>query len=124
MDGRRRVSETQSLYAGDWSGAGITSGGGRPALVPGSGSVLSNRILYQDTANSDFSNTLHPVRYSVDRLAATPQTMPLAHVTYDLDGQITYADMHPYINTGDVNAAPVPALADGTWGNVVAAGRP
>jgi hypothetical protein len=52
----------------------------------------------------------------------TPMVMPLARVEYD-GMNLTYADMEP-LNTGDVNAAPLPATAPGSWGQVVAAGRP
>ena len=96
-------------------------------------STLRNRVVYQDQANNDFSNlhlTAHPEAIrQANTLGpaprpAPPMTMPFAIVTYDLDGQVTYADMHPYINTGDVNAAPVPATDNGRWDQVAATGRP
>jgi len=57
--------------------------------------------------------------YGTDK---TPMVMPLARVEYD-GANLTYQDMEP-LNTGDVNAAPLAATAPGTWGQVVAAGRP
>ena len=52
----------------------------------------------------------------------TPMVMPLAVVTFHQDGA-TYQDLCP-LYTGDVNAAPLPATAPGSWGQVHAAGRP
>jgi len=51
---------------------------------------------------------------------ATPMTMPLAQVRITQDG-MTYETLQP-IFTGDVNAAPVPATAPGSWGQLYAAG--
>lgn len=53
---------------------------------------------------------------------ATPMEMPLALVTYDGEN-LRYDGLHP-LDTGDVNAAPVAATAPGSWGQVVAAGKP
>jgi hypothetical protein len=77
-------------------------------------SVLRNRILAQ---GGGASGSYHPYGTS-----ATPMIMPLAAVEYD-GVNLAYQDMHP-LNTGDVNAAPVAATAPGSWGQVVAAGRP
>jgi hypothetical protein len=52
----------------------------------------------------------------------TPMVMPLALVRVTQDG-MTYETMQPLF-TGDVNAAPLPATAPGSWGQLYAAGRP
>jgi hypothetical protein len=54
--------------------------------------------------------------------AATRMTMPLARVMIHGEG-MTYETIQP-IYTGDVNAAPLPSTAPGSWGQVYAAGRP
>jgi hypothetical protein len=76
-------------------------------------SVLHARILSQGTAGPDF----HPYGTT-----GTPMVMPLAAVTYD-GANLAYQDLHP-LETGDVNAAPIPATTPGSWGQVHAAGRP
>jgi hypothetical protein len=48
--------------------------------------------------------------------------MPLARVQITGEG-MTYETLQP-IYTGDVNAAPLPATAAGSWGQLHAAGRP
>jgi hypothetical protein len=53
---------------------------------------------------------------------ATPMVMPLARVMITGEG-MTYETLQP-IYTGDVNAAPLPATAAGSWGQLYAAGRP
>jgi hypothetical protein len=77
-------------------------------------SVLRNRILGEDPG-PDYS---HPAGTS-----ATPMEMPLALVSYGGAGTGSYQDMHA-LATGDVNAVPLAVVAPGSFGRVVASGRP
>jgi len=81
-------------------------------------SVLRSRILYQDGNFEEHQGMLtrHPGVTS-----QTAVTLPVALVTYD-GANLSYEDLSP-LYTGDVNAAPLPATAPGTWGQVRAAGR-
>jgi hypothetical protein len=106
-------------YTGDVNGAPYQAGPGG-GQYKGTGSVLSNRILYQDQANNVFAQS--HLRAAAGRLPATPVTLPLAVVEYH-GLELTYQEMQP-IYTGDVNAAPLPATSPGGWAQVRAAGRP
>lgn len=77
-----------------------------------SGSVLYNRLT---TPGARVATLPYGTQ-------ATPMMMPIARVFYD-GANLAYDDLHPLF-TGDVNAAPLAATAPGTWGQVVAAGRP
>jgi hypothetical protein len=84
-------------------------------------SVLRNRIIakYDD---EDGSMTC-PAYTHPGGTAATPMVMPLALVEYGGAGTGTYQDMHA-LATGDVNAVPLAVVAPGSFGRVVASGRP
>jgi len=78
-------------------------------------SVLRNRILSQGSEGPAYS---HPGGTS-----ATPMVMPLALVNYGGAGA-TYEDLHAQPATGDPNHVPLAVVAPGSFGKVVAAGRP
>jgi len=80
-------------------------------------SILRNRIIGQ-TAEPGRPAYTHPSGTS-----ATPMVMPLALVEYGGAGTGSYQDMHA-LATGDVNAVPFAVVAPGTFGKVVASGRP
>lgn len=81
-------------------------------------SVLRSRILYQDGNYEEHQAMMQVLPHGTD---ATQMVLPLAVVTYD-GSNLSYQDAHP-LYTGDVNVAPLPATAPGTWGQVRAAGR-
>ena len=84
-------------------------------------SVLRNRVIaqYADAQGTSTSpDYSHPGGTS-----ATPMIMPLALVDYGGAGTGSYQDMHAW-STGDPNAVPMAVVAPGTFGKVVASGRP
>jgi hypothetical protein len=97
------------------------------------GSVLFNRILYQDQANNDFHNshlTTHPISPTVPNVrgpgprGTVPAHTNYATFTYSSNALYFQAAQPQYRVTGDVNAAPAPATDNGNWDRVVPAGRP
>lgn len=83
---------------------------------------LAHRIADVGTVNATAMGNYHPAG-----TAATPQTMPLAHVQVVQDpaaagySTLAYQEVTP-IWTSD--GAAIPATSPGTWGQLVAAGRP
>ena len=84
-------------------------------------SVLRNRIVakYADTTDA----AAGPAYTHPGGTSATPMIMPLALVDYGGAGTGSYQDMHAW-STGDPNAVPMAVVAPGTFGKVVASGRP
>ena len=79
-------------------------------------SVLRDRIVSQGGIGG-------PAYTHPSVTGATPMVMPLALVEYGGAGTGSYQDMHA-LATGDVNAVPLAVVAPGSFGKVVAAGRP
>jgi hypothetical protein len=97
------------------------------------GSVLFNRILYQDQANNDFSSqhlTSHPRAPLIPNVKGpaprgpVPGSIHYTTFTYSSNDLYFQAAQPQYRVTGDVNAAPAPATDNGNWDRVVPAGRP
>ena len=86
-------------------------------------SVLRNRILTREYADAQ-GVTPGPAYTHPFGTHATPMDMPLALVDYGGAGTATYQDLHAMPATGDVNAVPFAVVAPGSFGRVVASGRP
>jgi hypothetical protein len=84
-------------------------------------SVLRNRVIAKYADATEVSTT--PAYSHPHGTAATPMLMPLALVDYGGAGTGSYQDMHA-MATGDPNAVPMAVVAPGTFGKVVASGRP